>query len=72
MSYKPADPFVCSGLWMFVLQWYSKCWQPGLVNYSSVNTAYIYWGSLWGQTCCSVIDGKIQLKHASAAKTVTW
>ena len=25
-------------------------------------------GSLWGETCCSVIDGKLQLKHASAAK----
>jgi len=24
-------------------------------------------GSLWGQTCCSVIDGKLQLKHATAA-----
>ena len=35
------------------------------------NTAYIYWGSLWGQTCCSVIDGKLLLKHASAAKEVT-
>ena len=30
-------------------------------------------GSLWGETCCSVIDGKLQLKHASAAKKkVTW
>ena len=25
-------------------------------------------GNLWGETCCSVIDGKLQLKHASAAK----
>jgi len=25
-------------------------------------------GSLWGETCCSVTDGKLQLKHASAAK----
>ena len=24
-------------------------------------------GSLWGETCCSVTDGKLQLKHASAA-----
>ena len=24
-------------------------------------------GSLWGETCCSVIEGKLQLKHASAA-----
>jgi len=39
-----------------------------LVNDSSANTAYIYWRSLWGQTCCSVIDGKLQLKHAPAAK----
>ena len=22
-------------------------------------------GSLWGETCCSVINGKLQLKHAS-------
>ena len=29
-------------------------------------------GSLWGQTCCSVIDGKLQLKHESAAKKRTW
>ena len=29
-------------------------------------------GSLWGETCCSVIDGKLQLKHASAAKKRTW
>ena len=37
-----------------------------LVNDSSANTTCIYWGNLWGQTCCSVIDGKLQLKHASA------
>jgi len=30
-----------------------------------------YWGSLWGQTCCSVIDAKLQLKHACASKKVT-
>jgi len=29
-------------------------------------------GSLWRQTCCTVIDDKLQLKHASAAKKVTW
>ena len=29
-------------------------------------------GNLWGETCCSVIDGKLQLKHASAAKKMTW
>ena len=34
---------------------------------SSANTAYIYWGSLRGQTCHSVIDGKPQLQHAPAA-----
>jgi len=39
---------------------------PGLVNDTSAHTAYIYWGSLWEQTCCAVIDGKLQLKHASA------
>ena len=27
-----------------------------------------YIGSLWGKTCCSVIDGQLQFKHASAAK----
>ena len=46
--------------------------EPGLANDSSASTAYTYWGSLWGQTCCSVIDGKLQLKHASAAKKLTW
>jgi len=40
--------------------------EQSLVNYSLANTAYIYWGSLWGQTCCSVIDGKLRLKHAPA------
>ena len=25
-------------------------------------------GSLWGQMCCSLIDGKLKLNHASAAK----
>ena len=41
------------------IQWYAwRVWtEPGLVNDSSANTAYVYWGSLWGQTCCSVIDG---------------
>ena len=42
--------------------------EPGWVNVSSANISYIYWGSLRGQTCCSVIDGKLQFKHASAAK----
>ena len=32
--------------------------EQSLVNDSSANTAYIYWGSLWGQICCFVIDGK--------------
>ena len=32
------------------------------------NTAYIYWGSLWQQICCSVMDGNFLLKHAPAAK----
>ena len=45
--------------------------EQSLVNDSSANTAYMYWGSLWGQTCCSVKDGKLQLKYAPAAKTVT-
>jgi len=42
-----------------------------MVNDSSANIAYIYWGSLWRQTCCSLIDGKLQLKHVLAAKKVT-
>ena len=25
-------------------------------------------GNLWGETCCSITDGKLQLKYASAAK----
>jgi len=37
--------------------------------WSIANIPYIYWGSLWGQICCSVIDGKLQLQHAPAAKT---
>ena len=53
--------FVCRETWGSVWR------EPGLVNDSPANTAYIYWGSLWGQTCCSVIDGKLKLKHASAA-----
>jgi len=24
--------------------------------------------SMWGETCCSVTDGKLQLKHVPAAK----
>ena len=39
-----------------------------MVNDSSANTAYIYWGSRCGQTCCFVVDGKFQLKHAPASK----
>ena len=42
--------------------------EQSLVNYSSANIAYIYWGSLLEQTRCSVIDGKLQLKYAFAAK----
>jgi len=30
--------------------------EESLVNDSSANIAYIYWKSLWRQTCCSVID----------------
>ena len=39
--------------------------EDSLVSDFSANT---YWGSLWGRTCCSVIDGKLQLKHAPASK----
>jgi len=39
-----------------------------LVSDSSAKTAYSYWQSLWEKTWCSVIDDKLQLKHASAAK----
>ena len=42
----------------------NKC----LVSDYSANTAYIYWGGLWRQTCCSGMGGKLQLKHAPAAK----
>ena len=45
--------------------------EQSLVNVSSANTAYIYWRSLWGQTCSSWIDGNLQLKHAPAAKKGT-
>ena len=38
-------------------------------NWSLKNYGFI---SLWGQTCCSVIDGKLQLKHAPASKKVTY
>jgi len=49
----------------------AKILLPLLVNDSSAKTAYIYWGSLWRQTCCSVIDGKLQLKPPPASKKVT-
>ena len=49
----------------------TRCLNRFLVRDSSANIAYIYWRSLWGETCCSVIDGKLQLKHAPAAKRVT-
>ena len=39
-----------------------------LIILQSILHTSTYWGSLWGQTCCSVIDGKIQLKHTSTAK----
>ena len=48
--------------------WTDAC----MVSDSLANSAYIYWGSLWRQTCCSVIDSKPQVKHAPAAKKVTW
>ena len=45
--------------------------EESLVHDSSSNTVYIYWGILWGQTCWSVIDGDLQLKHAPASNKVT-
>ena len=42
----------------------NKC----LVSDYSANTAYIYWGGLWRQTCCSGMGCKLQLKHTPAAK----
>jgi len=44
------------------------CWQC-LKRAWSVELFFsqYYIGSLWGQTCCSVMDGKLQLKHLSAA-----
>jgi len=44
----------------------TQVFEQSLVNDSSANIHL--WGSLWGQTCCSVIDGKLQLKHAPVAK----
>ena len=57
------------------LEIWLRAWRQGadsvfeqsLVSDSWANTAYMYWGSLWGQTCCSVIDGKPHHKHAPAA-----
>jgi len=47
-------------------------WTDAWASDSSANTADIYLESLWGQTfCCAVIDGKLQLKHAPAAKKMT-
>ena len=45
--------------------WLSVWAEPGQWFFSQ--SAYMYWGSLWGQTCCSVIDGKPHHKHAPAA-----
>jgi len=53
------------GTYALLTQCCNRAWS---CNDSSASTAYIYWGSLWGQTCCSVIDGKLQFKHAPAAK----
>ena len=39
-----------------------------LASDSSANTAYIYSGNLWRQTCCSAVDGKLQLIHAPGDK----
>ena len=51
--------------------WYNWCagsvWrETGLVNDSSASTAYIY----WGQTCCSVIDGKLQLLWSNFSSSI--
>jgi len=48
--------------WAFIVD---SVLEQSLVN---ANIACIYWGNLWGQTCCSVIDGKLQLKHVPAVK----
>ena len=49
---------------------YKYCWCAGSV-WRKPSQYYI--GSLCGETCCSVIDGKLLLKHASTAKkNVTW
>ena len=48
-----------------------RCWLGlgTVINDSSANILHTsYWESLWGQTCCSVIDAKLQLKHACASK----
>ena len=49
----------------------TQCLNICLVSDSLANTAYIYVGSLRRQTCCSVIDGKLQFKDAPAAKKLT-
>ena len=36
----------------------STCLETGVWT-DVTNTAYLYWGSLWRQTCCSVIVGKL-------------
>jgi len=48
------------------------CWIRNTVGVWGVWCLKKAWFGLWGKTCCSVIDGKLQLKHASAAKKGTW
>ena len=49
----------------------NPCWLIAVtdvwISDTLAHISYIYWGSLWRQTfCCSVIEGKLQLKHAPA------
>ena len=53
--------------WTLVVICNKDCWSRNTVStcletgvWTDVtNTACLYWGSLWRQTCCSVIDGKL-------------
>ena len=54
--------------------YYVDCWIRNTVGVRGAFEESLWFfsqyciGSLWEETCCSVIDGKLQLKHASAAK----
>ena len=45
--------------------------EESLVNDPSANIAYIYWGSLWEQTCCFMVDAELGASMHLLQKTVT-